>query len=466
MKHIKKLTVAVCLASAMTASVNANIQQQVNSMFNSMVNVTAPGAYKTASLGVVTGGNITLRNRISTVNLVQITPPSAKGGCGGINMYMGSFSFINAEEFIGLMRNIAANAVGVASAFAFNMALEAMDSMTSGVIKGLRDTMQAMNQAMLNSCQLATGIVTETATAFSENRDLKAAAQGVMSNVTSDFFAGRRTSGESPAQRISESGAAKQCATEGNILWCAMRRSGFTNKILYGSQENAEFLMSMVGTYIVHIATDDQGGKTAVATPFMAIPGINLEIFVEGTQEPVQIYSCDETETCKQPAIRTLDNITGLSTKIVSAVKEAKLFERIKAGEAISPGEQMAHDWLFTSAIGVNVRALIDLHSPQVAYNYLDKYSKSVALFAAQAMINHQLEVVRGGVRELEMADKIKVEQDINRVQSELYAETNNLFRTKYAGDDPMGEFATYRDLARPRDQGAVQVGSRSSGSN
>lgn len=466
MKHLKKLTLAVCLATCMTATVSANIQQQVNSMFNSMVNVTAPGAYKTASLGVVTGGNITLRNRISTVNLIQITPPSAKGGCGGINMYMGSFSFINAEEFIGLMRNIAANAVGVASAFAFNMALEAMDSMTSGVISKLKDTMQSMNQAMLNSCQLATGIVTETANAFSEGRDLKAAAQGVMKNVTSDFFGSRRASGESPAQRISESGAAKACANQGNILWCAMRKSGFTDQILYGSQENAEFLMSMVGTYIVTLATDDEGGKNYVATPLKPMPNVNLEVFVEGTQEPIEIYDCDTPEDCMSPSKRTLDNIEGLSTKIVKAVKDANLFERIRDGQAISPAEQQAHNWLFTSAIGVNVRALIDLHGPQVAYNYLDKYSKSVALFAAQAMINHQLEVVRGGVRELEMTDKVKVEQDINRLQNALYEETNNLFRTKYAGEDPMGEFAVLRDLSKQRDQGALQQGTRISGQN
>lgn len=466
MKKIKRVTLAVCIAAGMTASVQANIQHQVNAMFNSMVNVTAPGAYKTASLGVVTGGNITLRNRISTVNLIQITPPSAKGGCGGINMYMGSFSFINAEEFIGLMRNVAANAVGVASAFAFNMALEAMDSMTSGVISKLRDTMQSLNQSMLNSCQIANGIVTETANAFSENRDLKAAAQGVMQNVATDFFASRRSSGESPAQRISESGAAQLCANEGNILWCAMTRSGFTSQMMFGSQENAEFLMSMVGSYIVNLATDDQGGKNYAATPIRPMPNLTLEVFVEGTEEPIEIYSCDTPEECRQPTKRTLSNIQGLATKMVKAVKDSNLFERIKAGQAIPPSEQLSHDWLFNSPMGVNVRSLIDLHGPQVAYNYLDKYSKSVALFAAQSMITHQLEVVRGGVREMEMADAVKVEQDINRVQNEIVSQANSLFRNKYAGENPMGEFATLRELSKQRDQGALPQGTRISGQN
>ena len=70
-----------------SVSVNADIQRQVNSMFNSMINVTSPGAYQTASLGVVTGGSITLRNRITTISPIKITPPSAQAGCGGINRY-------------------------------------------------------------------------------------------------------------------------------------------------------------------------------------------------------------------------------------------------------------------------------------------------------------------------------------------------------------------------------------------
>ena len=82
------------------------------------------------------------------------------------------------------------------------------------------------------------------------------------------------------------------------------------------------------------------------------------------------------------------------------------------------------------------------------------------------SLITHQLEVVRGGVRELEMADARKVEQDINRLQNDIVAQASNLFRNKYAGENPMGEYANWRDIAKQRDQGALPQGTRTSGSN
>lgn len=78
---IKPIALAVALF-VVSFGAYANIQQQVNEMFSGMINVTSPGAYKTATRGVVTGGSVVLRNRISTANLISITPPSAKGGCG------------------------------------------------------------------------------------------------------------------------------------------------------------------------------------------------------------------------------------------------------------------------------------------------------------------------------------------------------------------------------------------------
>ncbi|MDN4704685.1 conjugal transfer protein TraH [Vibrio parahaemolyticus] len=43
-------------------------------------------------------------------NLVSFTPPSWKAGCGGVDMFGGSFSFINAEQLVTMMRAVAANA--------------------------------------------------------------------------------------------------------------------------------------------------------------------------------------------------------------------------------------------------------------------------------------------------------------------------------------------------------------------
>lgn len=186
--RINALAFAVAVGIAIPLTASATIEQQVNSMFGQLINVTGPGSYKTASRGVVSGGGIVLRNRITTSNLISITPPSAKGGCGGINLYTGSFSFINGEEFVGLMRNIASNAAGVVSGYAFEAALDYMDASTASIIRGLRNNIQRLNEMFSNSCQFATGVIDAGRKAYAEHNDLKSAATGMLENVTSDFF--------------------------------------------------------------------------------------------------------------------------------------------------------------------------------------------------------------------------------------------------------------------------------------
>ena len=455
--RIKGLALAIGFAAIASTSVNASIQQQVNSMFNSMINVTAPGAFQTATSGVISGGNVMIRNRISTVNLAYYTPPSAKGGCGGINMYAGSFSFINAEEFIGLMRNIASNAAGVASAYAFQIALEAMDSMTSGVITDLSDKMQALNQAMLNSCQLANGIVTETKAAFEEGRDLRSAVRGVISNVSSDFFGSKRATGESPAQRIFEAGEAQPCKDVGNILWCAMDKTRFVSQFSNGSTENAEFLMSLVGSYLVSYGPDSDGGNNFVATPVRPLEGVNLQVFVEGTAQPLTIYDCDSD--CLDPSTRQLPNIEGLANKIVKATSEAQVFERLYNGDAFSAAEMNAYGWLFSTGIGTYAYQINQLAGPDAAYSFLARHANPIALDAALDTIKTMLEIALGGVRELEMADSSKVEDDLNKKLMEIRAEALNLMTNRYSIIDPLQELNEYKSFAAQQDSGRLSQG-------
>lgn len=462
----------VLLATGITTGVSADIQRQVNSMFNTMINVTSPGAYQSASLGIVTGGNITLRNRITTISPINITPPTAQGGCGGINMYMGSFSFINADEFVGMLRNIASNAVGVASAFAFEMAIDAMDSQTSGVLSRLRDLMHSMNSAMLNSCQIASGIVTNVRDSIKEGRDLKAAARGVVESVSTDFFGSRRAAGgESPGSRLVNSGndTGENCSGQGNIIWCAMKKTNFSNQFLYGSQQNAELLMSLVGSQIVTLATDDSGGETYTVNPLPPLTeSVTLELFVDGTDPedpPVEYYRCDD-DACMAPSRQYLSNIDGLAKKIVDSVESTHLFQRIKDGHAIPVSEQNAYGWLFRTPVGVHVRKLIDLRGVEIAHSYLRKHSGAIALAAALTLIDDQLNIVRSGVRALDTPDAQVSLDDIDRVQQSIKAQAYNLFSTRYNLSEPNEDFLREQQLAPVSDSGRVHNGASYSSSN
>ena len=101
---IAPLAVAALLqAGALPAG---GLAQQSDQLFNTMVNATAPTAHMGQRRGVFDGGSLQARNRIVSESLMHVTPPSFEAGCGGIDLYAGSFSFINADQFQALMRAV------------------------------------------------------------------------------------------------------------------------------------------------------------------------------------------------------------------------------------------------------------------------------------------------------------------------------------------------------------------------
>ena len=145
------------------------LAQQSDQLFNTMVNATSPTAHMGQRRGVFDGGSLQARNRIVSESLMHVTPPSFEAGCGGIDLYAGSFSFINADQFQALMRAIAANATG----YAFQMALAAMSPQAAEIISKLQDTVQKLNSAFADSCQLAQGLVNDAASALDGVADLQ-----------------------------------------------------------------------------------------------------------------------------------------------------------------------------------------------------------------------------------------------------------------------------------------------------
>lgn len=457
---IKPIALAVALCAAPIA-VQANIQQQVNEMFSGMINVTKPGAYQTASRGVVTGGSVVLRNRISTANLISITPPSAKGGCGGINLYSGSFSFINGEEFVALMRNVASNASGIVSGFAFELALDAMDAQTGGVIRNLANKIQSLNQMFSNSCQLASGMVVNAKKAFEETSDFKSAMTAFGTNVASDFFAAKSTKEDSPANRIVSTGKSVACDNTGNVLWCAMKKSGLQSQILFGSDENAEFIMSMVGSYNVTLATDEKGGKNFAAHPVpRLITNEGLKILVEGSDNlDVKIYRCDQDDTsCSDPKIQSLSSFKGLERRIIEDLQNNGILERIANGTA-TPADGNRIAYLASSRVGVNLMKITQKAGAQSGYDYLTQFAKKIAADAAVSLISQLLGHTEKGLTSLNMTDAGKVLEELRTTKGELMDEYRAYIEDAMQGKDADGQAAKMLIMAPVPDNGSLPQG-------
>src|SRR4030067_459853 len=87
--------------------------------------------------------------------LVNAHLPSLRAGCGGIDLFGGAFSFINKQQFLSLLQNIGANAVG----YAFKLALQSISPDIDKLLTELQDQINKINAMNINSCEAAQALV-------------------------------------------------------------------------------------------------------------------------------------------------------------------------------------------------------------------------------------------------------------------------------------------------------------------
>ncbi|MHB8890391.1 MAG: conjugal transfer protein TraH, partial [Acidobacteriaceae bacterium] len=91
---------------------------------------------------------------MSGANVISFSPPNISAGCGGINLYMGSFHFINGQQFMALLRTVGQEALG----YAFELAIQAMCHQCGALLSAIQKAISDMNNALRNTCQLAQGV--------------------------------------------------------------------------------------------------------------------------------------------------------------------------------------------------------------------------------------------------------------------------------------------------------------------
>lgn len=127
-----------------------------------MTNSTSPGSFAGEKRGYFTGGGFSARWRTGTEPLVTVTSPSFKAGCGGIDVMMGGFGFVNADQLVAKLQTI----LSAAPAVAFDMALKAYCPQCSETIKAVNAVVDRLNGLQLNDCAAAKGAVAVMADPF------------------------------------------------------------------------------------------------------------------------------------------------------------------------------------------------------------------------------------------------------------------------------------------------------------
>lgn len=117
------------------------------------VQTTDPKVYNTQKRGGLIGGSISVRIPNKSISVINFTPPSFEAGCGGVDLNFGSFGFIDGQELIELLKRIGQQA----KALLFQIAVETLNQMIGSLMKEFAAKVQAMNDLLRNSCDIAQG---------------------------------------------------------------------------------------------------------------------------------------------------------------------------------------------------------------------------------------------------------------------------------------------------------------------
>ncbi|HDU7852589.1 conjugal transfer protein TraH [Acinetobacter baumannii] len=243
MKKFSLSLLFICLAST---SSFASLNSEVNTWFSNQdyANVTPAGSYETQAGRMYTGGGISTRSQVSPVfELVNIQSPKISAGCGGIDIFTGGFSHINADQFVESLRAIGQNAKSLAMMMAIKIVTPQLEDLMNKV-KGFADR---FNQFQTDSCQAASALLETGTRALGWTESCVTLRMERLGETRAVAENSCTTGGKGLPQLSNDETMNRKAFVEGNLVWnVLMQDSYFRNDL-----DLAELLMNITGTVIL-----------------------------------------------------------------------------------------------------------------------------------------------------------------------------------------------------------------------
>ena len=417
---LMKLSVMTLLLVSAWSPVNASLERNMEAAFNAEMNVTGPTAYLGARRGAITGGKLRVANKISQVRLVTFTPPGIKAGCGGIDIWGGSLSFLSPEAIQGLARNIMSNITG----YAVHLALAKFPD-GNAALKYLQQELSKTNWNNINSCEMAKDLVNG---AMRQVNELKttAASSNVKNGKTSDYSKAKNV--ENPIAKVSEQELKTEQVYRANPVYSALNEAGVNSWFPHSGGNFTEAMMSLTGAVILK-----KDGDNIKPQKYPAILDINHLVY-GGTNVP--IYRCGGSDC---DSISTSEvNLRGLNSMIMDSLLGGN--GKIGIIDRFYDGTQKftAEEQKFIAALSPNVGGIIrELSTNPATAKEFAKQAATIAAFETACSfgrdtimsVEQSLSVASWGTVAVEDVKDAKTDFlracDVARMN---FAQLNNLF--------------------------------------
>lgn len=466
-RHFVKQALITCTTAAWlfsSAASASGLKSQLDKIFDGMSHGTPPGVYETQRRGVLAGGRYTVKTRIFDENLVSIAPPSWKAGCGGVDLFGGSMSFIKTDQIVELLRSVAANAKG----YAFQLALDTVFPDGAKWIENFQKKVQALNQYLGNSCQLAQGLVNDVAelSPWEIKGQTNASIQSTVKGICDDVFeCNAESKGKSGKEQLRDHDVAAYNELIGNIIWKQLKKNNVNNWFTYGDYALMEAMMSLTGTVII----DDLAADPNIPVPSSGVPHqtnnlhmlakkLKIADFIEGGE--IEVYSCgsdlDHCISAKDPSSITKINLEGFKDKILNILlgggSSVGIIHKYATNQGALSDAEQAFITNMPAGMGAVVRNLSVLSRDSAAmfateasgaialamvYNFAEELLRATKLAMTNSQSPHKvtaLEVISEAERELrhEYQSLIAIHGDLTHLLSKYNTILDNTRKQRY----------------------------------
>ncbi|MAP25080.1 MAG: hypothetical protein CMM87_06080 [Rickettsiales bacterium] len=330
-----RLLLCLILISAFS-SVEANKLEQFFRDIGSNANYTSPGHFQSQSAGHYTGGSLAIRNKTKSVQPFNVNLPKINAGCGGIDAYYGSFSFITQDQLVGLAKRVGA----AAPAYAFKLGMKTFAPQIENTMSQLQNWIQEMNSFLLEDCRL---VEAAFASALPKGSVMQqhACTDLTRRGEAPDWFGARESckAGDTSQKKLEETfGKGKSDTLLGsyNLVSHACKKAGI-------DRSQCEFYMSTVGTVVSKeeaVPGAESGETTKVYKTRFYKPLSNnkkqLLAYVKG--DKATKYQCND-DLCLMPrevevTVDQKESLTSYVSKMVSTIQA-----KYNAGEAFTTSQ-------------------------------------------------------------------------------------------------------------------------------
>lgn len=389
---VSRLAAAVLVATSFTtlqtdahaAGLN-NAAQRMFDDLGAVGNVTAPQAFHGQTLSTYTGGSVFIRTPTKSYNLASLSLPSIKAGCGGIDLFGGSFSHISSDELKNMLKNITSALPSVI----FQMMIKSVEPLFGSTIEYFKEIESFINRANVSSCEAATALAgTVMSKAGFDSTKACERAAGALSHLGLDAEAARdrcRNAGDLNATLNSASSDAslKEIVPfTGNLVWAGL------SKLNHLTNEERELIMSITGTTIYSRATDGSPEPKPYPPTIRSISDVlygNIDggAVVSAGRVKVKLLKCGGSNC--STVTETTEDMQSLTSRVRDIMYS--LSEKIATRSATPTTTEIN----FVNRVPTPVYRLLStanaINNPGIAESKIEQYAQYVAVEFAYSML-------------------------------------------------------------------------------